>query len=331
MGTDYIFSSAYIRSLERKMLTEEQFRSMIASNNINEICNTIQNAGYGSENEPLTPQNYQDVVGQSKRAWINEIIALSDKDEGLKAMPYLYDYHNIKVLIKAEALGVDRSDILLDTGALSVDIITDAVLNRKRDNVTPYMYNAIMESAEGLARTGDPQYVDIVCDKYSFLDINDSADISGNEFIKGFIRLYTDIINFMTYLRVKAVGGSWSYFRDVFVDGGNVDELEFSRVAEADVGVFAKAFTNSEMGEAVTVGREHYEKTGDFSLLEKLCDDALIEYIEKAKMISYGPEVLFAYMMAKHIEAKNVRILIAGKVSGVEPEKIAERIRRTYE
>ncbi len=331
MGTDYIFSSSYIRSLERNMLKEEQFRSMIASNNIDEICNTIQSAGYGSENEPLTPTNYQYIVGQTKRAWKNDIIALSDKYEGLKALVYINDYHNIKVLIKSEALGVDRSDILLDTGTLPVVDMKEAVLNRKGENITPFMYKAMMESAEALARTGDPQLVDTICDKYCFIDINESADIANNEFIKGFVRMYTDIINFMTYLRVKAVGGSWSYFRDVFVHGGNVEEQVFSRVTEADVGTFAKAFTNSEMGEAVTVGREHYEKTKDFSLLEKLCDDALMNYIEKAKMITYGPEVLFAYMVAKHIEAKNIRILIGGKLAGVEPEKLAERIRRAYE
>ncbi|HHW95539.1 MAG TPA: hypothetical protein GX736_06405 [Mogibacterium sp.] len=331
MGTDYIFSSAFIRSQERKMLRDEQFRSMIASNNIDEICNTIQNAGYGSESEPFTPTNYQEVVGQSKKEWANEISVLSEQYEGLKVLAYINDYHNIKVLVKAEALGIDRSDILLETGTLSTDVMTEAVLNRKSDNVTPFMYQAIMESVEGLARTGDPQYVDTTCDKYCFKDINESVDIADNEFIKGFIRLYTDIINVMTFLRVKAVGGSWSYFKDVFVDGGNVDELEFSRVSEADAATFAKAFTGSDMGDALTVGREHYEKTGDFYLMEKLCDEALMEYIEKAKTISYGPEVLFAYMIAKDIEAKNIRILMGGKLAGVEPEKLAERIRRTYE
>lgn len=331
MGTDYIFASSYIRSLERTMLKEDQFRSMISSNNIDEICNTIQSAGYGNENEPITPANYQHIVGQTKRAWKNEIIAMSEGYEGLKTLIYINDYHNIKVLIKAEALGVDRSDILLDTGTRSTVIMKDAVLNRKSDDVTPFMYKAIMESAETLARTGDPQLVDTICDKYCFIDINESAELANNEFIKGFVRLYTDIINFMTYLRVKAVGGSWTYFREVFVHGGNVDELVFSRITEADVGTFAKAFTNSEMGEAVTIGREHYEKTKDFSILEKLCDDALMEYIDKAKAISYGPEVLFAYMVAKHIEAKNIRVLMGGKLAGIEPEKLAERIRRAYE
>ena len=193
------------------------------------------------------------------------------------------------------------------------------------------MYEAILEAAETLARTGDPQYVDTICDKYCFLDMNEAADSTGNEFIKGFLRLYTDTINIMTYLRVKAVGGSWTYFREVFVPGGNVDELAFARVTEADVATFAKAFESANLGEAVAVGREHYEKTGDFSILEKMCDDALIDYVSGAKIISYGPEVVLAYLYAKHIEAKNIRILMGGKLAGIAPELIAERIRKTYE
>ena len=331
MGADYVFTSAYVRSLERNMLRAEQFRSMLASNNMDEICSTIQNAGYGSESDPFTADNYQRLTSQAKRSWINDLIALCDDFDGIKAFVYMYDYHNIKVLLKSEALGTDASDLLVDTGVFYADDMVDAVRNRKGNIVTPHMYEAILEAAETLARTGDPQYVDTICDKYCFLDMNEAADSTGNEFIKGFLRLYTDTINIMTYLRVKAVGGSWTYFREVFVPGGNVDELAFAKVTEADVATFAKAFESANLGEAVAVGREHYEKTGDFSILEKMCDDALIDYVSSAKIISYGSEVVLAYLYAKHIEAKNIRILMGGKLAGIAPELIAERIRKTYE
>ena len=311
MGTDYIFSSAFVRSHEKDLIKKEQFRAMINSDNIDEVRNTVADA--------LADDMFSEIKDMSKEF------------KGLDVLIYQNDYHNIKVLLKAEELGKDYSDILIDKGTVPVDVMTDAVRNRSGIWISEYMHKAILESAEVLGRTKDPQLVDFVCDKYCFMEINEIAEKTKNEFIKGYVRLSIDAINFKTYIRMKALGQSWTYFKDLFIPGGNVDDVVYSRVFDADAATFASNFNGSLLYDAITTGRENLEQTGDYALLEKLCDDAIVEYIKEAKGISFGIEVLFAYLVAKQMEIKNIRILMAGKIAGMDPGKIEERIRKTYE
>ncbi len=331
MGTDYIFASAFIRSREKKLIKEEQFRSMTDSGNIDEVCTTVQNAGYGSDTMAFSPTTYQEILKDARSDMFDEIKDMASEYKGLDVLIYVNDYHNIKVLLKSEMQGIDRSDILLDKGTIPAQVMVEAVHNRKKTMITEFMYDAIMESAEVFGRTRDPQFVDFICDRYCFMEIAEVAKASGNEFIQGYVRLWIDTINLKTYLRVKALGYSWSYMKDVFIAGGNIDDVTYAKVFDADASSFAARFNASELIGAVTEGREHLDKTGDFSLLEKLCDNTLVEYIRGAKKVSYGVEVLFAYLVAKQMEIKNIRILMAGKVAGIKSEKIAERIRKTYE
>ena len=44
----------------------------------------------------------------------------------------------------------------------------------------------------------------------------------------------------------------------------------------------------------------------------------------------YGPEIIFAYVHAKEIEIKNLRIALVGRANGLSPDFIKERLRETY-
>ena len=72
------------------------------------------------------------------------------------------------------------------------------------------------------------------------------------------------------------------------------------------------------------------KETGSFTALEKLCDDALIQYAKQAKYISFGLEPLIAYAVAKQMEIKSARIILAGKKAGINEGLLRERVRETY-
>lgn len=56
----------------------------------------------------------------------------------------------------------------------------------------------------------------------------------------------------------------------------------------------------------------------------------LTNLLKKSKEITYGPEVLFAYIHAKEIEIKNLRITFVGKANGLSSDFIRERLCDTY-
>lgn len=330
MGTEYIFATARIRSEEKHLLKDEQFRVMTESGNIDDVCKTLQDAGYGNETDNFRVDNYERLLRDAEANLFEEIRTLANENKVFDIFSYPSDYHNIKTLLKSEFLGVDRSDILLSTGTVSPEKMTEIVRERNRSLMTEYMYRAIEEAVDNHARTKDPQAVDFICDKYCFQDITKVAEDSGNEFVKGYVRLWIDTINLKTFMRVRKMQQPWGYFSEVFVPGGNVELSLFVSTYEEDPQQLAARFAPYDIGKAVAEGSEAIAKEGTFTTLERECDNALINYIKEAKYITFGLESMVAYLVAKQMEVKCIRILMTGKLAGMEPDVIKERMRETY-
>lgn len=75
---------------------------------------------------------------------------------------------------------------------------------------------------------------------------------------------------------------------------------------------------------------ELYNETQTLNVFEQMTENRQMEIIESAKRISYGPEVLFAFMVAKELEIKNLRIILASKLAGLPSESAKNRLRDTY-
>ena len=70
--------------------------------------------------------------------------------------------------------------------------------------------------------------------------------------------------------------------------------------------------------------------TDSLTFVEKQCDDFYLDIVKSAKNVLYGPEPLGAYIVAREYEVRNLRIVVAGKLSGLRAETIKERLRSSY-
>lgn len=331
MGTDFVYASSYVRSQESKLLSSEQLRNMTESKNIDDICKVLQDAGYGSEGNTLTAANYQYVLKQAEATFFAEVKELSKSSEALNIFCYPADYHNLKVLLKAEALGVDRDELLMGNGTINASEMAKNVRERSTMNLTENMASALTEAVDVHARTNDPQMIDFVCDKYCFMDIIEAAEKSKNSYVKGYVALWIDTINLKTFARVKKMGQPWKYFENVFIPGGTVDVQVFLGSYEDDFKQATEKFQAYDIAKAVSEGGEAIDNSGDFTLLEKICDNLLVEYSREARTVTFGLEPLVAYLIARQNEIKAIRIVLAGKLAKMSPELIRERLRETYE
>lgn len=331
MGADYIYATACIRAEECKLLTGEKLRAMTESKNIDDICKVLQDAGYGTESDPLTPANYAQVVKNTEAEIFQNVKTLSKENEIFSIFSFPADYHNIKVLLKAEALGVNRNDILMATGTVPAEEMIRAVTERDMTELTENMAAAIEEAAETHARTKDPQVIDFICDRFCYMDICRVAEKAGNEFVSGYVRLLIDTVNLKTFARIRKMGQPWSYLESVFVPGGNVDLQVFTGAYEEDYKQASSRFEAYKIYRAVSEGGEEIDEKGSFTKLEKLCDDILIEQVREARGITFGIEPLVAFLISRQMEIKCIRILMTGKLAGMDPQIIRERMRETYE
>ncbi len=64
--------------------------------------------------------------------------------------------------------------------------------------------------------------------------------------------------------------------------------------------------------------------------VERSCDNYLMETLQGIKYVSFGAEVLIAFLQAHEYEVRNLRIILAGKAAGLSVATIRERIRDSY-
>ena len=71
-------------------------------------------------------------------------------------------------------------------------------------------------------------------------------------------------------------------------------------------------------------------KGGALTEFEKLCDDAVSEYLAGAQMVPFGEAPLVGYLAARETEYTNLRILLMGRGAGLASEVIRSRLRKSY-
>lgn len=327
---DYLFSTGRVRSVEKYMLTREQAQRMIDAKTMEEALRMLDDINYGYGNEVISPNDYEVLLANEHKKTYDFITSIAPDLEYFNIFLYPYDYHNLKVLMKSEYLGIEESSILIDMGSIDLKVLKYAVKEREFSELTENMEKALEEIIDTFPRTNDPQIIDIILDKYCYDDMLKLAKLTKNDFIINYVKLQIDSINLKTFVRLRKMNKSWNFFTKVFLQGGDIEEEVFIRNYDESFERLADQLAVYDFKELFLEGIEALKETGKFTKLEKLLDNKLVEHIKIAKHIPYGIEPLAGYLMAKDNEIKIVRIILAGKISGISPELIRERLRETY-
>lgn len=328
--TDYLFSTARVRSVEKYLLTRERAEKMIDAKTLLDSLRVLNDIGYGNGNEITEPNNYEKLLSEEHKKTYDFIASIAPELDYFNIFLYPYDYHNLKVLMKAEYLGIDATDILVDTGTIDITTLKFALNERDFTPLTENMEKGLKEIIETFPKTNDPQLIDIILDKYCYDEMLKAAEETESEFIKNYVKMLIDTINIKTYVRLKNMNKLWDFFSKVFIKGGQIGEQTFISYYNDTYEKFAEQISGYGFKEAFLEGTQYLEEKGLFAILEKLLDNKLIQYIENAKYIAFGIEPLASYIIAKDNEIKIARIILAGKLAGISPELIKERLRETY-
>lgn len=327
--TDYLFSTARVRSVEKNMLTRERAEKMIDAKTTEDALRVLDDCNYGN-NDVINVDDYEILLTEEHKKTYDFITSIAPELDYFKMFLYPYDYHNLKVIMKSEYLGIDASNTLINTGSIDVKILKYSVKERDFLALTENMGNALKEIIEDFPKTNDPQIIDIILDKYCYEEMLKSAENTNNQFIIDYVRMQIDAINIKSYVRLKKMNKSWDFFTKIFLYGGKIYEQIFIKNFDDPFDKFAENLLAFDFKEVFIEGTEALMETKMFTVLEKLLDNKIIEHVKYAKYVPFGIEPLVGYLIGKDNEIKIARIILAGKTAGISPELIKERLRETY-
>lgn len=325
--TEYLNATARVRAMENTMVGSKGFVKMIDAKNAEEAFKVLTESAIGQGH---------DLAGyeQAFRDNLREAYDLVEKISPLPGLTdifrYKYDGHNLKTAIKARRLQKDYSGIMNDMGTVPVASLVAGLENNDLSGLAPALAAAGLEAVEQMAKTGDPQTVDILIDKAVLESMRDKAAALGNRFVTRFTETQVDIANIRAAVRLLRMKKDLPMLKRVLVEGGTIPADRLCDAYTKGYDELLAVIASSRYGNALEESFDDLRGERSLTLFEKLCDNYVISVFDGVKYIPFGIEPLVAYLYGKECETSSARIVLASKLAGVPAPQITERLRDAY-
>lgn len=318
--TEYLYASAYLRTIEDKGVCRELLSRMLEAEDA------------AAASAMLFETYRKNAV--SENALCDEMVndAYKTVDEAVNVegmftfMRYPYDANNVKAAIKCAAKGISADGFMFACGTLPEDEYVAMASSGDYSALPGRLADAARTAAETYAKTGDPQSIDLPVDKACLEAMLEGAKGTGSKFIRDAITLKVDASNVLTALRVAKLNGQTAAgtLERALANGGTVPVSALvAAVADGesvvDVAVKARPELASVLDSEKSLGE-----------LERALDNAYLSAVYAARKVLFGCEIPFAYLVSAEYNSKNARIILAGKRAGLSAEAIGERMRLFY-
>lgn len=323
---DFIQSSVRIRHLEKSLLTKQQFERLADAKDLDEAVKFLNETSYTSEVSKLdTVDNYERVLSNTLNRTYKEVIELSSEKSIVEVLYLKYLYHNLKVLVKEKILNEDFN-------SMYCGLYEDEILKFKQDVMDENLevscdYKRALDLFE---KTKDPQDIDIFLDNKCFKNILQISKNFNLNMIEDYFKALIDFININTFIRCKKQNQVKDILEKSLIDGGNIEKEEIISIFFREIEILESKFKSVKISKVLSLIVEEYKNTSSLKNFEKYKDDYLMNIIKDANSINYGAEVIFAYLIAKEMEIKNLRLVLVGKVNDLPCEFIKERFSEVY-
>lgn len=315
-----------VRAREPKLLTNEKAERMLDAPLFEDAAKLLTDCGYPDMSQ-MNAAEIEQTLAQHRDEVLGELGKYCPDGRLVDVFKLKYDYHNAKSIIKAEAMGQNAQRLLSDSGRMPGKKLLELYNEDKRVEMPEKLGAAMNEAKSVLARTGNPQMADFILDRAYFEELRENAEALESPFLMGYAEMLTDSTNLKSAVRTVRMGKGQDFLHEVLIPGGAVSTERLANAADKDS--LAALYSHSELEKAAILGGEALEGAG-MTEFELACDNAVNNYLKGAKLICYGCEPILAYMAAVEGEITAIRMILTGRLAGVAPQVIRERLRDLY-
>lgn len=321
---DYLFLSSMLRAREPRMLSRDKAERMLDAPSYGECAKLLTDCGYEDMSQ-CSAAEIDRALSRYRAEIFRELSLQAPAKDLVDLFRVKYDYHNAKAMLKAEATGSEPLPVMSASGRVSPETMLAAYREERLHELPAPLARAIAEGRELLARTANPQLADFAMDRATFEELRALSAEKG-DFVKGYVSILADSTNLKSAVRTARLGKNADFLRLALVPGGKLDAERF---ASAGGEGLAALFNGSALAEAASLGAAAAEG-GSMTAFERACDNAVMSYLRGAKLVSFGEEAVLAYLAAVENEITAVRMILTGRLAGIAPQTIRERLRDLY-
>ncbi len=330
--TKYAYVVTIVRAMESRMLNSGDVERMIEAKNAQEayrVLNDLDYAEFLGDIENI--EDFQVVINAGLKEVKDVLDQNTPKPEILDILWLRYDFHNLKVLLKAQIQEKGLQDVehmLMPYGKYEYADLEN-LLNSPSvflDSVEEKLVEAIKTASAIFEKEEDPTLIDVTFDKAYFEAVQELINGLQSEFLSTHQAMAIDVANIRTYLRCLALDEE-SLFAELFIKDGGLALNMFTGSMEE----FGEKMQATKYGNIIDLGIKGYKETTSFLELEKAADSMLVDQLKEARYISLGIEPLFAFFWIKENNAQVIRTIMVNKLNNIAPVEIRKKVRKLYQ
>ena len=324
----FIQSSTRLRVMEKELLKSENFIRASETETLEDALRSLSDTVYNKYiNKISSPTEYEYILKEELTRFYDELFDISPSKIPIRLITLKYFYHNLKVIIKEDIGKKDLKDLYMNIGDFDLKEYRDALV--KGSNKNKY-FELIQRVEEIYEEKKDPQLIDIYLDNAYFTELLELAEESQVDLFIEYAKNLIDFTNIRTLLRAKKQEKDVEFLRQIIIEGGNVRKETYLDLLNRELSSDTDVFKKLEIYKYIKEALDSFKERGNLSDFEREMDNYFIDLIKDVKYITYGPEVIFANVLAKEMEIKNLRIILVSKLNGLDSEFIREKLRDTY-
>ena len=321
--TAYLSVSTQIRSMENTLLTRDRLEQALEARSVEEALKVVQECGYSGLHSAES-STIDEAILAARESLERELRDSLPDRRILDLFKCKYDYHNLKTLLKARLARIEVRHILVDLGRVSPEALRRALEEEDYSLLPHTLAAAAVEAREILDTTRDGQLMDVFLDRCYYREMLDLAREMGSPFLEGYVRRQIESANLRALVRTLRMGKGPEFLMEVLVEGGETPREELLRVSREGGNGLSELYAPTAFAAAVEAASL---SGGPLTEFERLCEDAVSEYLSQAGFVPFGEEVVIAYLAARETEFTNLRILLLGRSMDLPAEVIRARLR----
>lgn len=327
----FIQSSATIRVLEKKLLDRTALERLIEADSLEEALRYLGDSVYQTAVTKLErPEDYEQVLKAEQLRFFEELYSISPSSIPVDLVTGKYFYHNLKVLLKEAILKEDYRNLYIHLGDFDLKKLREEFAQEGKKSYSSRYLDIVEQARERYETSKDPQSMEIYIDQTYFQHLLEMVEEYPVALFITYVKDLIDFTNIRTILRAQKQEKDLEFLKQIIIDGGNIPKKRFYDFLNVKIDADSPLFKSSAIYKYVRRGIAEYESNGSLNVFEREMDNYFISLAKEAKKITYGPEVVFAYALAKETEIKNLRIIFVSKLNKLDNDFIRERLRDSY-
>ena len=327
---DYAYINGRLRALETSLMNANLVERMIDAPTAQDAFRVLNDISFlsGSIGE-YTVNDFQKVLTGGLQKMAKLFKEMAPNPEVMNYLWLKYDFHNLKVVLKARLTGRGYADVehaLIDMGNRSKSEWEIYLLTGKIKPLTDGMISTVKDATTHYNINEDAQSVDLIVDRHFVEEmLSVSSKINSPLLIK-YLKRLIDFNNLRTFIRCEILNKDKKQVNQFFIKGGNIPVSVFISSFEKGHQDLLQVLSRKVASDDLSKALDAYSNEKTLLATEKKIAELQQNLMDESKKMSFGTEPVFAFFWKFENHLNIIRAILVGKLNGLPLEDIKKHV-----